>query len=85
MVIEAAVERLDIKQSLFAKLEAITEGKETIVASNTSGLRIVNMLEGRSEAFNKRFMITHFFNPVRYMRLLELISGPETLPERALL
>ncbi|MFP6687536.1 MAG: 3-hydroxyacyl-CoA dehydrogenase family protein, partial [Polyangiaceae bacterium] len=78
LVIEAIIERLDIKQGLFTKLETITEGKETIVASNTSGLRIVDMLEGRGEAFRKRFMITHFFNPPRYMKLLELVVGPDT-------
>jgi len=78
LIVEAIIERLDIKQSLFTKLEKILEGKETIVASNTSGLRIVDMVEGRSDAFKQRFLITHFFNPARYMKLLELVRGPET-------
>jgi 3-hydroxyacyl-CoA dehydrogenase len=77
LVIEAIVERLDIKQSMFAKLEAIL-GAHTIVASNTSGLRIHDMVEGRSKGFKERFLVMHFFNPVRYMKLLELVAGPET-------
>lgn len=77
LVIEAIIERLDIKRGLFEKLEAIIEG-DTIIASNTSGLRIVDMLEGRSDAFRSRFLVTHFFNPPRYMKLLELVRGPDT-------
>lgn len=83
LVIEAIIERLDIKRGMFDKLEKITEGTDTIVASNTSGLRIKDMLEGRSEAFRKRFMVTHFFNPPRYMKLLELVRAPETDDEVA--
>ena len=79
LVIEAAPERLDLKQSLFARLEAVAS-PHTIVASNTSGLPIARMLEGRSAAFAKRFLVMHFFNPVRYMRLLELVSGTATDP-----
>jgi 3-hydroxyacyl-CoA dehydrogenase len=78
LVVEAIIERLDIKRSLFERLEKIVEDTETIVASNTSGLRIVDMLEGRSLHFKKRFLVTHFFNPPRYMKLLELVKGPET-------
>ncbi|MEM6788140.1 MAG: 3-hydroxyacyl-CoA dehydrogenase/enoyl-CoA hydratase family protein [Myxococcota bacterium] len=81
LIVEAIVERLDIKQSLFARLETLLEGKDTIVASNTSGLRIVDMVEGRSDAFKQRFLITHFFNPARYMKLLELVRGPDTSDE----
>ncbi|MEM9190667.1 MAG: 3-hydroxyacyl-CoA dehydrogenase/enoyl-CoA hydratase family protein [Myxococcota bacterium] len=77
LIIEAVIERLDIKQKLFERLEKVI-GSDTIVASNTSGLRIVNMLEGRSEGFRSRFMVMHFFNPVRHMKLLELVLGPET-------
>ncbi len=77
LIIEAIIERLDIKQSLFAKLEKITDDN-TIVASNTSGLRIVDMLSKSGAGFKKRFLITHFFNPPRYMKLLELVAGPET-------
>lgn len=79
LVIEAVVERIDIKRDLFAKLEAVI-GEETIVASNTSGLRISEMIEGRSESFRKRFLVMHFFNPVRYMKLLEVVAGEETDP-----
>jgi len=80
LIVEAIVERLDIKRGLFAKLETLAK-EHTIVASNTSGLRIVDMLEGRSEQFQKNFLVTHFFNPPRYMKLLELVLGPRTSPE----
>jgi 3-hydroxyacyl-CoA dehydrogenase len=80
LVIEAVLERLDIKQQLFARLEQVV-GEGTIVSSNTSGLPIKNLMEGRGEAFRKRFLVTHFFNPPRYMKLLELVAGPETDPE----
>ena len=79
LVVEAIVERLDIKRSLFEKLEKVVQD-HTIVASNTSGLRIHDMVEGRSEGFKRRFLVMHFFNPVRYMKLLELVAGPETDP-----
>jgi len=80
LIVEAIIERLDIKQALFERLEKLND-PDTIVASNTSGLRIVDMLVGRSEQFKKNFMITHFFNPPRYMKLLELVAGPDTSPE----
>ncbi|MBI2335197.1 MAG: 3-hydroxyacyl-CoA dehydrogenase/enoyl-CoA hydratase family protein [Deltaproteobacteria bacterium] len=80
MVIEVVVERLDIKRSVFERLEKVI-GPETIVASNTSGLPLTAMAEGRSKNFKKNFLITHFFNPVRYMKLVEVISGPETDPQ----
>jgi 3-hydroxyacyl-CoA dehydrogenase len=79
LVVEAIVERLDIKRALFEKLDALLSG-ETIVASNTSGLRIADMVQGRSERFKKSFLVMHFFNPVRYMKLLEIVAGPETDP-----
>ncbi len=79
-IIEAVVERLDIKRSLYAKVEQVlTPG--TIITSNTSGLPAHLLTEGRSEAFRRNFLITHFFNPVRYMRLLELVPGVDTAPE----
>jgi 3-hydroxyacyl-CoA dehydrogenase len=79
-VVEVVKEELAVKQSLFARVEkAIRPG--TLVSSNTSGLSIRGMLEGRGAEFRKQFLVTHFFNPVRYMRLLELVAGPETLPE----
>jgi 3-hydroxyacyl-CoA dehydrogenase len=79
LVVEAIVERLDIKQALFAKLDGLVPA-HCIVASNTSGLRIHDMVQGRSEGFRKNFLVMHFFNPVRYMKLLELVAGPETDP-----
>ena len=79
LVIEAIIENIDIKRSLFEKLEnTLDEG--TVVASNTSGLRIADMLEGRGDSFRKNFLVMHFFNPVRYMKLLELVAGEETDP-----
>ena len=80
LVIEAIVERLDVKQALFEKLEGLVR-PGTLIASNTSGLRIADMLGGRSEAFRQGFLVTHFFNPPRYMKLLELVAGPETSAE----
>ena len=82
LVIEVVKEDLAIKQALFAKLEPLI-AEHTIVASNTSGLPIRLMTEGRSASFKKRFLVTHFFNPVRYMKLLELVRGPDTDPEVA--
>jgi 3-hydroxyacyl-CoA dehydrogenase len=79
LVIEAIIERLDIKRSLFTKLDELIQG-DTILASNTSGLRIVDMIEGRSARFRKSFLVTHFFNPPRYMKLLELVASPDTDP-----
>ncbi len=79
-VIEVVVERLDIKQQVFAKVEKhIRPG--TLVSSNTSGLPLHDMAEGRSAEFRKNFIITHFFNPVRYMKLVEVVSGAETSPD----
>ncbi|MBK9258272.1 MAG: 3-hydroxyacyl-CoA dehydrogenase/enoyl-CoA hydratase family protein [Polyangiaceae bacterium] len=79
LVIEAIIEKLEPKRSLFTRLEKIVKS-DAIVASNTSGLRIAEMMEGRSEAFRKNFLVMHFFNPVRYMKLLELVAGPDTDP-----
>ena len=79
-IIEVVVERLDIKQKVFEKIETVlTPG--TIISSNTSGIPAKDMCEGRSENFQKYFAITHFFNPPRYMKLLEIVPGPDTLPE----
>ena len=79
-IIEVVVERLDIKQKLFARVDEIRR-PGTIVSSNTSGLSIAGMTEGRSDDFKQHFLVTHFFNPVRYMRLLELVAGEATSPE----
>lgn len=78
-VIEAVIESLPVKHDLFAKLEK-SVGPFTIVSSNTSGLSIEKMLEGRSLEFRARFLVTHFFNPVRYLHLLEIVSGQDTSP-----
>ena len=79
-VIEVVVERMDIKRQLMEKVESHwTPG--TIVSTNTSGLSVNGMLEGRSPEFKKHFLGTHFFNPPRYMKLLEIIPGVETDPE----
>lgn len=78
-VVEVVVERLDIKRSVFEKLEKVIR-PGTIVSSNTSGLPLQDMTAGRGAEFKKNFVITHFFNPVRYMKLVELVIGPETDP-----
>src|SRR5690606_17036547 len=78
-IIEVVVERLDIKQQLFERVEA-HRSPGTIVTSNTSGIPIKMMAKGRSEDFRRHFCGTHFFNPPRYLRLLELIPGPDTDP-----
>jgi 3-hydroxyacyl-CoA dehydrogenase len=79
-IIEVVIERLDIKQQLFEKVDALRR-PGTLVTSNTSGIPIHLMSAGRSEDFQKHFCGTHFFNPPRYLKLLELIPGPETAPE----
>ena len=78
-VIEVIVERLDIKKSLFEKVDALRK-PGTLISSNTSGIPIHLMAEGRSADFRKHFCGTHFFNPPRYLRLLEVIPTPETDP-----
>ncbi|MFP2928155.1 3-hydroxyacyl-CoA dehydrogenase/enoyl-CoA hydratase family protein [Pyxidicoccus sp. 3LG] len=79
-VVEVVKEDLAIKQDLFARVEKHAR-PGTIVSSNTSGMSIVGMTQGRSAEFKKNFLVTHFFNPVRYMKLLELVAGTETSPE----
>ena len=76
-IIEAVVERLDIKKDLYARLHA-TIGPDCIVSSNTSTIPISLLVEDMPADFRKRFAITHYFNPVRYMRLLELVRGADT-------
>ncbi|KPV43652.1 3-hydroxyacyl-CoA dehydrogenase [Alicyclobacillus ferrooxydans] len=78
-VIEAVVENLAIKQSLFERVEKFAS-KDAIVSSNTSGISIAEMVKDRSPEFKGRFLGTHFFNPPRYMQLLELVPGPDTDP-----
>jgi len=79
-IVEAVFEQLDIKRDLYARVEAVRR-PGTIISSNTSGLPATMLLEGRSEDFRRHFLITHFFNPVRFMKLLELVPGPDTDPE----
>ena len=79
-IIEVVVERLDIKKQVFENLEKYrTPG--TLITSNTSGIPIKFMSEGRSDDFQKHFCGTHFFNPARYLKLFEIIPGPKTSPE----
>ncbi len=77
---EVLVEGLDIKRSVFERVDKVMK-PGTIVSSNTSGLPLKDMSEGRSVEFKKNFVITHFFNPVRYMKLVELVSGSDTNPD----
>ena len=79
-VIEVVIERLDIKQSVFEQIEKYRK-PGTLITSNTSGIPMHMMTEGRSEDFQKHFCGTHFFNPPRYLQLFEIIPGPKTDPE----
>ncbi len=79
-IIEVIVENLDVKKSLYEKLDAVRK-PGTIISSNTSGISINAMAEGRSEDFGKHFLGTHFFNPPRYLKLLEVIPATTTSPE----
>ncbi len=78
-IAEAVVERLDIKKALYQRLDA-TCRDDAIVTSNTSTIPIRLLVEDMPESFRRRFAITHFFNPVRFMRLLELVRGEDTDP-----
>ena len=79
-VIEVVIERLDIKKQVFEKVEQFRK-PGTLITSNTSGIPIEMMTEGRSEDFAKHFCGTHFFNPPRYLRLFEIIPSTKTDPE----
>ena len=78
-ILEAVVERLDIKQALFERVEQFRK-PGTLVSTNTSGIPIAQISAGRSDDFRSHFCGTHFFNPPRYLKLLEIIPGPETQP-----
>jgi NAD(P)-dependent dehydrogenase (short-subunit alcohol dehydrogenase family) len=78
-ILEAVVERLEVKQSLFARVES-QRRPDAIVSSNTSGIPIASLASGRSDGFRRNFLGTHFFNPPRYLRLLEIIPTAETDP-----
>lgn len=77
IVIEAVVENLDVKRNLFQRIIPYLKWG-AIVSSNTSGLPIKKMIDGFPEEFRRSFLVTHFFNPVRFMKLLEIVRGPET-------
>ena len=79
-VIEAVVERLDVKQALYKDLQQVIRD-DAVVTSNTSTIPISVLMEGMPENFRRRFAITHYFNPVRYMRLLELVAGADSADE----
>jgi len=79
-IIEAVIERLDIKQQLYAKIEAARR-PGSAVSSNTSTIPLADLTAGLPESFRRDFLITHFFNPPRYMRLLEIVSGAQSNPE----
>ncbi len=79
-IIEVVVERLDIKKSVFEQIEKHRK-LGTLITSNTSGIPIQYMNEGRSEDFRKHFAVTHFFNPPRYLKLFEVIPGPDCSQE----
>ncbi|MFP4420523.1 MAG: 3-hydroxyacyl-CoA dehydrogenase NAD-binding domain-containing protein [Desulfococcaceae bacterium] len=76
-IVEVVVENLNVKRQLFERVDGVRK-PTAVVSSNTSGIPLQKMAEGRSEGFRKHFLGTHFFNPVRYMKLLEIIPGPET-------
>jgi 3-hydroxyacyl-CoA dehydrogenase len=79
-ILEAVVERLDIKKQVFEKVEQFRK-PGTLITTNTSGIPVHFLIEGRSEDFVNHFCGTHFFNPPRYLRLLEIIPSPKTDPE----
>lgn len=76
-IIEAVVERLDVKRDLYKKVDAVRK-PGSVVSSNTSTIPMARLTEDMPETFRRNFLITHFFNPPRYMRLLELVTGDET-------
>jgi 3-hydroxyacyl-CoA dehydrogenase len=78
-IVEAVVEQLDVKRDLFARVDAVRQAG-SIVSSNTSGIRIAELGDGRSEDFQRSFLGTHFFNPPRYLHLVELVPARGTEP-----
>ena len=79
-ILEVVVERLDVKRALLERVEAVRR-PGTIVSTNTSGIPVAAIAEGRSDDFRRHFLGTHFFNPPRYLRLLEVIPTPDTDPD----
>ncbi|MET0155081.1 MAG: 3-hydroxyacyl-CoA dehydrogenase NAD-binding domain-containing protein [Rickettsiales bacterium] len=78
-IVEAVIENIAVKRDLYARIEKY-RGENAIVSSNTSTIPLSDLVEGRDAAFKKHFCITHFFNPPRYMRLLEIVGGVDTDP-----
>lgn len=79
-VIEVIIENLEIKQKLVERIDAV-RGERTIVSTNTSGIPVASIAAGRSEGFKQHFLGTHFFNPPRYLKLVEVIPTEDSLPE----
>jgi 3-hydroxyacyl-CoA dehydrogenase len=79
-IVEVVLEKLEVKHQTFAKIEKARK-PGSIVTSNTSTIRLQDLVEGTPESFQRDFLITHFFNPPRYMRLLEIVAGPKTRPD----
>ncbi len=79
-IIEAVIERLDIKQELYKKIDLVKK-TDAVVSSNTSTIPLNDLVAGLSDSFAETFLITHFFNPPRYMRLLEITAGDKSRPE----
>jgi 3-hydroxyacyl-CoA dehydrogenase len=79
-IIEAIIENLEIKRSLMKRIDAVRK-PDSIVSTNTSGIPVVSIAKDCSEGFKKHFLGTHFFNPPRYLKLLEIIPTEETIPE----
>ncbi|MCE3236894.1 MAG: 3-hydroxyacyl-CoA dehydrogenase, partial [Vampirovibrio sp.] len=73
-IVEVVIENLDVKRNLYAQLETLTK-PDAIISSNTSTIPLRDLTEGRSDSFKQRFLITHFFNPPRFMHLLEIVAG----------
>jgi 3-hydroxyacyl-CoA dehydrogenase len=81
-IIEAVVERVDVKQQVYRAVDEVRK-RGSIVSSNTSTIPLSKLIDGLPETFARDFLVTHFFNPPRYMRLLELVAGPTTRREAA--
>lgn len=79
-IVEAVIERLDVKQSLYARIERVRK-PGSVVSSNTSTIPLATLVQGLPDSFAQDFVITHFFNPPRYMRLLEVVGGAKTRAE----
>jgi 3-hydroxyacyl-CoA dehydrogenase len=79
-IVEAVIEKLDVKQNLYRKIEPFRK-KGSVVSSNTSTIPLQTLVKDEPESLQRDFVITHFFNPPRYMRLLEVLGGPKTRPE----